>query len=111
MSVSHPPTTTLSTRGRITLPKPVRDALGWDAGARLVVERTSEGVLLKPVASIPETDPEEVFGCLPFDGPPKSLADMEAGVMTEARRARPRNKSRARPRIASVLEATSSGER
>lgn len=89
MSVSHPPTTTLSTRGRVTLPKPVRDALGWDAGTQLVVERTSEGVLLKPVASFPETNPEEVFGCLPFDGAPKSLEAMEAGVMTEARRRHP----------------------
>ena len=58
MSVSHPPTTTLSTKGQVILPKPIRDALGWDAGARLAVERTSEGVLLKPVASFPETDPE-----------------------------------------------------
>ena len=86
MSVSHPPTTTLSTKGQVILPKPIRDALGWDAGARLAVERTSEGVLLKPVASFPETDPDEVFGCLPFDGAPKSLAEMESGVMTEARR-------------------------
>ena len=86
MSVFHRPTTTLSTKGQVILPKPIRDALGWDTGARLAVERTSEGVLLKPVSSFPETDPEEVFGCLPFDGAPKSLAEMEAGVMAEARR-------------------------
>ena len=82
----HPPTAILSTRGRITLPKPIRDALGWDGGTRLAVESTSEGVLLKYVPSFPKTDPEEVFGCLPFDGAPKSLPEMEAGVMTEARR-------------------------
>ncbi|MXX87610.1 MAG: AbrB/MazE/SpoVT family DNA-binding domain-containing protein [Acidobacteria bacterium] len=86
MPVFHPPTTTLSTKGQVILPKPIRDALGWDAGARLAVERTSEGVLLKPVSGFPETDPEEVFGCLRFDGAPKSLAEMEAGVMAEARR-------------------------
>ena len=84
--MSHSPTTTLSTRGRITLPKPIRDALGWDTGTRLAVECTSDGVLLKPGSSFAETDPEEVFGCLPFDGAPKSLPEMEAGVMTEARR-------------------------
>ena len=111
MSVSRPPTTTLSTRGRVTLPKPIRDALGWDAGARLVVERTSEGVLLKPVPSFPQIDPEEVFGCLRFDGAPKSLAEMEAGVMTEAGRRHPGGRSGARPHIASVPGATSSGER
>ena len=86
MSVFRPPITTLSTKGQVILPKPIRDALGWDAGARLAVERTSEGVLLKPTSSFAETDPDEVFGCLPFDGAPKSLAEMEAGVMTEARR-------------------------
>ena len=86
MSVIRPPTTTLSTKGQVILPKPMRDALGWDAGARLVVERTPEGVLLKPVSGFRETDPEEVFGCLAFAGPPKSLAEMEAGVMTEAGR-------------------------
>ncbi len=55
--MSHPPTTTLSTKGRGTLPKPIRDALGWDAGARLAVELASDGVLLKPVSNFPETDP------------------------------------------------------
>ena len=80
--------TILSTRGRVTLPKPVRDAVGWDAGTRLAVERTSEGVLLKHVPSFAKTDSDEVFGCLAFDGVPKSLAEMEAGVMTEARRRR-----------------------
>ncbi|MDE2660836.1 MAG: AbrB/MazE/SpoVT family DNA-binding domain-containing protein [Acidobacteriota bacterium] len=86
MSVSRPPIITLSTTGQVILPKPIRDALGWDAGARLVVERTSEGVLLRPLSSFAETNPDEVFGCLPFDGAPKSLAEMEAGVLTEARR-------------------------
>ena len=86
MSVFRPPTTTLSTKGQVVLPKPIRDALGWDAGARLAVERTSEGVLLKPVPGFPATDPEEVFGCLRFDGAPKSLAEMEAAVLTEAGR-------------------------
>lgn len=86
MSRIHPPTTTLSTKGQVILPKPIREALGWDVGARLIVQRTSEGVLLKSVSSLPETHPDDVFGCLAFDGPPKSLADMEAGIMTEGRR-------------------------
>ncbi len=89
MSASHLSTATLATRGRVTLPKPVRDALGWDAGTRLAVELTSDGVLLKPVSSFAKTDPEEVFGCLAFDGAPKSLTEMETGVMTEARRRHP----------------------
>ena len=86
MSGFHPPTTTLSTKGQVILPKPIREALGWDAGARLIVERTPEGVLLKPVSGFPGTHPDAVFGCLAFDGAPKSLAEMEAGIMAEAKR-------------------------
>ena len=86
MSAFHPPTATLSTRGRVTVPKPIRDALGWDAGTRLEVKLTSDGVLLKPRQRFPKTDPDDVFGCLSFDGAPKSLPEMEAGVMAEARR-------------------------
>lgn len=71
------PTITLSAKGRVVLPKPIRDTLGWDAGTRLAVELTSDGVLLKHVPGFPETDPEEVFGCLPYDGAPKSLQEME----------------------------------
>ena len=53
---------------------------------RLVVESTPEGVLLKPVPAFAETRPEDVFGRLAFDGAPKSLAEMEAGVMAKATR-------------------------
>ncbi len=33
-----------------------------------------------------ETKPEDVFGCLPHCGPPKTLTEMDAGVLAEARR-------------------------
>ena len=79
-------TTTVSTKGQIVLPKAVRRALRWEAGTRLVVETTPEGVLLKPKPAFDETRPQDVFGCLPHDGLPKSLADMQAGVLAEARR-------------------------
>ena len=63
-------TTTLSTKGRVTLPETIRRALRWVAGTRLVVESTSDGVLLKPEPSLPETRPEDVFGSLAYDGKP-----------------------------------------
>ena len=40
-------TTTVSTKGRIVLPKAVRAPRRWGAGTRLVVENTPDGVLLK----------------------------------------------------------------
>lgn len=79
-------TTTVSTKGQVILPKAIRRALRWEAGTRLVVENTPEGVLLKREPAFAETRPQDVFGCLAYDGPPKSLSDMQAGVLAEAGR-------------------------
>lgn len=79
-------TTTVSTKGQVVLPSAIRLRRGWLPGSRLVVEETPEGVLLKPAPAFPATRPEDVYGRLPHSGPPKTLADMEAGVLAEARR-------------------------
>ena len=79
-------TATVSTEGRVVLPKAIRGRLGWEAGTRLVVENTPGGVLLKPVPAFAATRPEDVFGCLSGDGPARSLAEMDAGVLAEAKR-------------------------
>ena len=50
------------------------------------MESTPEGVLLKPARVFAETRPDDVFGRLACDGPPRSLEEMEAGVLAEARR-------------------------
>ena len=80
MSRPEPLTTTVSTKGQVILPKAIREALRWDAGMRLVVERTSEGVLLRPVPAFAETRPEEMFGRLACSSGPKSVAEMEAEI-------------------------------
>ena len=79
-------TTTVSTKGQVILPKAVRQRRDWDAGTRLLVEETPEGVLLKPAPTFPETRPEDVFGMLAYRGIPKTLEEMEAGILAEARR-------------------------
>ena len=84
--MTEPPTTIVSADGRITLPDAIRQALGWQAGTRLAVENTPEGVLLKAVPVFAETRPEEVFGMLAYRGAPKSLEDMDAGILAEAKR-------------------------
>ncbi len=86
MSVPERLTTTISTKGQVILPKAIRRALRWEAGMRLVVENTLEGVLLKPMPVFVETRTEDVFGRLACNGAPKSLAEMEAGVLAEAKR-------------------------
>ena len=86
MPMTEQLTTTVSTKGQVILPKTIRQALSWEAGTRLVVENTPEGVLLKPAPVFAETRGDEVFGCLAYDNAPRSLADMEAGIVAEARR-------------------------
>lgn len=78
--------TTVSTKGQVILPKAIRQRRDWEAGTRLIVEETPEGVLLKQAPAFSPTRPDDVFGMLPFRGEPKTLEDMEAGVLAEARR-------------------------
>lgn len=86
MAQPAPLITTVSTKGQVILPQAIRKRRDWDAGTRLIVEETPDGVLLKPAPAFPPTRPENVFGMLPFAATPKSLEDMEAGVLAEARR-------------------------
>jgi len=39
-----------------------------------------------PAPAFPATRPEDVFGCLPHTDKPKTLREMEAGVLAEAAR-------------------------
>ena len=79
-------TTTVSTKGQVILPSIIRRRREWRAGTRLVVEETAEGVLLKPALSFAATRPEDVFASLPHKGKPKTIEQMNAGVLAEARR-------------------------
>ena len=87
MSAAPEPTTTVvSTKGQVILPKSIRDHRRWAPGTRLTVEETSEGVILKQAPIFPPTRIEDVAGSLKYDGPPKSLAEMDAAITAEARR-------------------------
>lgn len=86
MAAADTLTTTLSTKGQVILPMEICRRRHWDAGTRFVVEDTPEGVLLRPAPFFGPTRPEEVFGCLPHPGAPKSTEEMNAGVEAEARR-------------------------
>ncbi|MCL4069202.1 AbrB/MazE/SpoVT family DNA-binding domain-containing protein [Pseudomonas sp. GX19020] len=79
-------TTTLSTKGQIILPKAIRQRRDWEVGTRLIVEETAEGVLLKRAPAFAATKPEDVFALLPHRGDPKSVEEMDAAVLAEARR-------------------------
>jgi AbrB family looped-hinge helix DNA binding protein len=79
-------TTTVSSKGQVILPKSIRQQRHWDAGTRLIVEDTPQGVLLRAAPLFEPTRPDDVFGSLKFAGPPKTLEEMDAGIAAEARR-------------------------
>ena len=83
--------TTVSTKGQVILPKTIRQRRDWDAGTRLIIEETAEGVLLKRAPAFAPTRPEDVFSLLPHSGDPKSIEDMDAAVLAEARSRHDRN--------------------
>lgn len=78
--------TTVSTKGQVVLPAAVRKRLGWDAGTKLVVEETSEGVLLKGKSLFPPTRMEDVYGAAHYNGPPVSIEEMDKAIDEEVRR-------------------------
>ncbi len=86
MAAAEKLTTTLSTKGQVILPAEIRRRRHWNAGTKLVVEDTPDGVLLKPTRVFPPTKMEDVFGCLRYDGPPRTIEEMNASIEEEVRR-------------------------
>jgi AbrB family looped-hinge helix DNA binding protein len=86
MKPAQKSTTVVSTKGQVILPKAVRQRQQWQAGTRLVVEETPEGVLLKAAPLFPVTKHEDVFGSLAYTGKPKTLAEMDAAIVSEIKR-------------------------
>jgi AbrB family looped-hinge helix DNA binding protein len=86
MALSKRLGTTVSTKGQVILPKAIREQRQWRAGTRLVVEDTAEGVLLTAAPAFAPTHPKDVFASLPYNGTPKTLEEMQAGIAAEAMR-------------------------
>ena len=92
MAAAERPTTTVSTKGQVILPKAIRQRRHWEAGTRLLVEETSEGVLLRPAPLFAATRPEDVAGMLADRGPAKTLEEMDAAITDEAKDRRARGR-------------------
>jgi len=63
------PTTRLSSRGQVVLPKPIREKHRWTPGQEFEVVDTDEGLLLRPRTPFPETTLEDVCGATGYEGP------------------------------------------
>ncbi len=87
MTLAKKATTTVSTKGQVILPKAIRDSKGWGAGARLTVESTRDGVLLRQAERpFAPTKPEEVFGSLSHHGKRLSDRDIASALRAAAKR-------------------------
>lgn len=73
-------TTRLSSKGQIIIPKTLRDAYQWEAGQEFAVIDVGDGILLQPKRPFPLTSLEDVAGCLPYNGPAKSIEEMEQAI-------------------------------
>lgn len=80
--------TRLSSKGQIIIPKAVRDSHGWGPGTAFEIEDTGDTLILRPVKLFPTTTIDDAFGCLRWDGPPKTIEEMDQSVVREARRRR-----------------------
>lgn len=68
-------TLTISSRGVVTLPAKLRNALGLKADDQLIAETTPEGVLLRPAVTLPV----EIYSPArerEFDAAEKELSDL-----------------------------------
>jgi AbrB family looped-hinge helix DNA binding protein len=92
MSAKRKMTTTVSTKGQVILPKAIREQRHWPAGTELFVEEVPDGVLLKAKPAFAPTRPQDVFGSLRYRGLAKSIAEMDAGIVTEAKRRHARHR-------------------
>jgi AbrB family looped-hinge helix DNA binding protein len=77
------PQATLTSKGQITIPKTIRDALRLDAGGKVEFLVLQDGdVLLHPITKTAD----DVFGRLYQPGRPSiSVAEMDEGIRTKVR--------------------------
>jgi AbrB family looped-hinge helix DNA binding protein len=82
------PTTRLSTKGQLILPKEIRTSRAWGPGTEFTIEETKDGILLRPSGRFPATRLDEVVGCLRSKERAKSIAQMDAAIGRELIRRR-----------------------
>lgn len=80
-------TTKLSSKGQVIIPKDVRDGKGWKSGDELIVEDRPDGVLLRRKSSFKPTTLDEVIGIAGYEGPARTVEEMNAAVDEMFRRA------------------------
>ena len=73
-------TTRLSSKGQIVLPKAVRESRKWPPGTEFRIEVFEDGIVLRPVKPFPAARLEDVAGSIRYEGPARTLEDMERAI-------------------------------
>lgn len=71
------PTAKMTTRGRVTVPREIRERLGLRPGDRVEFRVTEGGEVVVEAAAV---DFRDLRGIFKWDGPPVSLEEMEVAV-------------------------------
>ena len=66
---------TITSKGRTTLPKAIREALSLEAGGRVRYVILDNQVMIMPVRPV-----ARLFRSLKYDGPPMTLEDMDRAI-------------------------------
>jgi AbrB family looped-hinge helix DNA binding protein len=84
------PTTTLSSKGQVIIPKALRETLRWRPGTQLEVQEAPDGLLLRPVQPVAKVPLAAGLAAIrrraAYAGPVVSLAQMDEAVADEAAR-------------------------
>jgi len=75
-------TARLSSKGQLIIPKPIRQAHGWDTGQELEVIDTEDGILLKSRSPFKQTSIADVVGSLSYSGQAKTIEQMHEAITT-----------------------------
>lgn len=78
--------TRLSSKGQIVIPLQIRQSHGWSPGVCFSIIDEGDSIVLKPALNRKTTVLADVVGCAEYNGPTKSLAEMDAGILEEARK-------------------------
>ena len=69
----------MTSKGQITVPRDVREALGLTAGSKLRFTKADDGSYRLEVVRHPPSL-MDLCGAVEYDGPPRSLEDMDAAL-------------------------------
>jgi len=71
--------------GHLVLPKCICERHGWRAGSQLSIEDQGDCVVIRNATDLPTTTLEDIAGCAGYGGPPRTLEEMEAGIVGMAK--------------------------